>query len=169
MRSANVSSLQKHCLSLFLHNDAASTQSSYDRAVLPVLYMEHVRICWCAVLWTYCSTSCTLHVAVNTAYTFNSVNCYFGVSRTVNELFPLCLNDFCGSRIILMFTMCLFMDVFSAANCKRTLGTDRAASVGVKWITRKLHCVAKSAFLNMLLLKHPILNVGFSYFIIPTN
>lgn len=130
MRSANVPSLLKHCLSLPLHNDAALIQSSYDRAPLSVLYMEHVRICWCTVLWIYC-TSCTLHVAMNTAHALNSVNCYFSISRTVNELFLLCLNYFHGSRtaqsVILMFTMCLFMDVFRAANCKSTLGTDTAA------------------------------------------
>lgn len=171
MRSANVSSLQKHCLSLPLHNDAALTQSSYDRAVLSVLYMGHIRICWCMVLWTYCTTSCTLHVSVNTADTFNSVNCYFNVSRTANEFFPLCLNYFYGSRtvqsVILMFTVCLFMDVFSAANCKSTLGTDTAVGVGLKWITLKL--VAKLAFLNRLLLKHPLSNAGFSCFIMQTN
>lgn len=159
MRSANVSSPQKQCLSLPLHNDAALTQSSYDRAVLSVLYMEHVRICWCTILGTYCTTSCTMHVAVNPAYIFNSVNCYLSISRTVNELFPLCLNCFYCSWTVqsvnLMFTMCLFMDVFSAANGKSTLGTDTAASVELKWTTLKRDCVAKSAFSNRLLLKHP--------------
>lgn len=136
----------KHCLCLPLHNDAALTQHSNDRAVPD---MEHVRICWCTGL---CTASCTLHVGLSTA--FNSGNCCFSVSRTVNELFPLCLNYFYSSRtapsVILMFTMCLFMDVFSTANCSSTLGTDAAASLELKWISPKLDCVTKSAFLNRL-------------------
>lgn len=93
--------------------------------------MEDIRICWCTGL---CTASCTPHVGLS-----NSANCCFCVSRTVNELFPLCLNYFYSSRtaqsVILMFTMCLFMDVFSAANCSSTLGTNAAASVELKWIS----------------------------------
>lgn len=78
---------------------------------------------------------CAQH-PVGLSAAFNSVNCCFSVSRTVNELFPLCLNYSYSSRtapsVILMFTMCLFMDVFSAANCSSTLGTDAAASVELK-------------------------------------
>lgn len=116
--------------------------------------MERVRIRWHAVL---CTTSCTLHVGLSTA--FSSVNCYFSICRSVNELFPLCLNDFFSSRtaqsVILMFTMCLFLDVFSAANCRSTLGTDAAASVELNKLAWSSSCVAKSVFLRRVTAEAP--------------